>query len=84
MEADMIWRSLRGMLVVLTVATSVPAWAQTRGTPNSGRDIKIGTKQAPSARKSCPEYGPGFVRLKGASTCVRVGGGISMDGGIGR
>jgi hypothetical protein len=83
MEADMIWRSLRGMLVVLTVA-GVPTWAQTRGTPNSGRDIKIGTKQAPSAQKSCPEYGPGFVRFKGASTCVRVGGGISIGGGIGR
>jgi hypothetical protein len=71
------------MLVVLTVA-GVPAWAQTRGSPNSGRDIKIGTKQPPSARKSCSEYGPGFVRVEGASTCVRIGGGISVGGGIGR
>ncbi|MBN9147637.1 MULTISPECIES: hypothetical protein [unclassified Nitrobacter] len=82
----MIGRLLRGMLVVLSVA-GVPAWAQTRGSHNSGGDAKTGQvvgKQAPSTRKSCPEYGPGFVRVEGSSTCVQIGGAIGIDAGVRR
>jgi hypothetical protein len=82
----MIRRSLHGMLVVLTVS-GVSARAETRGSPHSHRDIKAGhaaVKQTPTARKSCPEYGPDFIRLEGSSTCVRIGGGISIGGGIRR
>jgi hypothetical protein len=82
----MIRRSLRGILVVLSVA-SVPAWGQTRGSHNSGGDAKTrqaAGKQAPSTRKSCQEYGPGFVRLEGSSTCVQIGGAIGIDAGVRR
>jgi hypothetical protein len=32
------------------------------------------------AARPCPEYGPGFVRLEGASTCVRASGQVRVDG----
>lgn len=82
----MIWRSLHGALVVLSVA-GLPAWAQTRGSHIHDRDIKTEQrteKAGSSARKSCPEYGPGFVRVEGSSSCVRIGGGIGVDVGTGR
>jgi hypothetical protein len=40
-----------------------------------------------AAARSCAEYGPGFVQLAGSSTCVKVGGAVSIDvgsSGIGR
>jgi hypothetical protein len=43
-------------------------------------------KGAGTAR-SCAEYGPGFVQLAGSSTCVKIGGAVSIDvgsSGIGR
>ncbi|MFQ3454381.1 hypothetical protein PMN64_13825 [Bradyrhizobium sp. UFLA01-814] len=30
----------------------------------------------------CASYGPGFVKVEGADTCVKLGGGISVDGGM--
>jgi hypothetical protein len=84
--SDMMWRSLLGMFVALSVA-GLPAWAQTRGSHIPDRDIKTrqpARKSAPPARKSCPEYGPGFVRGEGSSSCVRIGGGIGVDAGVGR
>jgi len=79
-------RLLFGISVGLVVAGS-PAWAQTHGRSATDRDLKIelpGKKAAPSARKSCPEFGPGFVRVEGSTSCVRVGGGISVEGGMRR
>ncbi|GAB1716382.1 MAG: hypothetical protein NTAFB05_14240 [Nitrobacter sp.] len=83
----MTWRSLRGIVVALSVA-GLPAWAQTRGSHISNHDIKAeqpARKAAPPARKPCAEFGPGFVWVEGSSSCVRIGGGIGVGGGgIGR
>jgi hypothetical protein len=80
----MTWRLLCGTLAALAVA-GMPVWAQTSGAFHSEREIKTGPtarKQEPSPRKPCTEYGPGFVRAEGSSTCVRIGGGISIGGGV--
>jgi len=71
---------------MLSVA-GLPAWAQTRGSHFSGRDIKTEQpvkKSGPSERKPCAEFGPGFVRVEGSSSCVRIGGSIGVDAGTGR
>jgi hypothetical protein len=71
------------VLVVLCVA-GTSAWAQTRGSHFSDRDIKTEQpvkKSGPSARKSCSEFGPGFVRVEGSSSCVRIGGSIGVGAG---
>ena len=81
----MILRSLFGMLVVLSLGGS-SAWAQTREW-HADRDIKteLPTKKiGPSTQQSCPEYGPGFVRVAGLPSCVRVGCRIGVDAGSGR
>jgi hypothetical protein len=35
----------------------------------------------PSAANPCAQYGAGWVQVKGSSTCVKVGGSISIDVG---
>jgi hypothetical protein len=37
--------------------------------------------QRAGGMKACPEYGAGFYRIDGSSTCVRVGGSIGTDVG---
>lgn len=32
-----------------------------------------------SRSKPCPEYGPGFVRMAGSSTCVKFGGKVEFE-----
>ncbi len=34
-----------------------------------------------SSANSCAAYGPGFVKLEGSDTCVKVGGAISIGVG---
>ena len=34
-----------------------------------------------SAGRSCAEYGPGFIQLAGSSTCVKIGGAVSIEAG---
>lgn len=38
----------------------------------------------PGARNSCAAYGPGFVKVDGTETCVRIGGAVSVGVGGGR
>ena len=37
-----------------------------------------------SSANSCAAYGPGFVKLEGSDTCVKVGGAISIGAGTSR
>jgi hypothetical protein len=37
-----------------------------------------------SSASSCAAYGPGFVKVEGSGTCVRVGGAISVGVGASR
>jgi len=35
----------------------------------------------PSAASSCAIYGAGFVKVEGSSTCVKIGGSITVESG---
>jgi hypothetical protein len=37
-----------------------------------------------SSANSCAAYGPGFVKLEGSDTCVKVGGAINVGVGTSR
>ena len=47
--------------------------------PDAGKTLpsKSVTRSNP-----CASYGPGFVKVEGSDTCVKLGGGISVDGGM--
>jgi hypothetical protein len=38
----------------------------------------IGFRQKSAARNSCAAFGPGFVKVEGTDTCVKVGGAFSV------
>ena len=54
------------------------AWAQ--------HDRKPARKSArtvhPKKATACPEFGPGFFRIAGSDTCIRIGGSISVETGV--
>jgi len=63
------------------------ALAEQSGIPNSDRTAPSG-KMLPlkgaSSGNSCAAYGPGFVKVAGSDTCVKVGGAVSVDVGTSR
>ena len=36
----------------------------------------------PSSANACAEYGAGFVKIEGTSTCMRIGGAVSIGAGV--
>lgn len=70
--------------VVLAMLLVAPVAAKTLRLPDAARSESsaktLPLKGAASAN-SCAAYGPGFVKVEGTSTCVHVGGSISVDAG---
>lgn len=65
--------------------TAAAAQAQSIGEPLPGRGPeKQRAKPVPAdvgGTRPCPEYGPGFVRVEGSTSCVRVGGSVRVEMG---
>jgi hypothetical protein len=50
--------------------TCVTAAELPRKTTAPPRDVKV---------RPCPAYGAGFVKIEGSSTCIKLGGSISVE-----
>jgi porin-like protein len=79
------------MIVVLTMtlaeALAPGASAQTLIEPNSKPKTQPpgSAKPHPALRtKACSSFGAGFVQLPGTDTCVKIGGYVTIDGGVNR
>ncbi len=74
----------RFFLAVAIAASPVMAFAaEPFGAPSKKTsDVKKSeSKDATSKRKSCAEYGQGFVWVETASSCVKMGGYVRFQAG---
>ena len=79
---------MRNALVVIAVIALLPASSsaveQPRPHKKSETSISAG-RQVPlkgaGAGNPCAAYGPGFVKVDGTQTCVKVGGAVSVGAG---
>ena len=64
-------------------ASAAPAQQFRDGKPD--RPAKSLPLRPPKAAANpCAEYGAGFVRIEGSSTCIKVGGSLSVGAGASR
>ena len=50
--------------------------------PRSKAEVpKPRAQRAPA--NPCAAYGPGFARIEGTETCIKIGGSIGISGGVG-
>jgi hypothetical protein len=78
--------SVRNLFLVAPVAlTLLPASAsaqqareQKQGRPAASLPLRA------KAINPCAEYGPGFVRVEGSSTCIKIGGNFGVGVGVSR
>lgn len=75
-------RTLLAMTTLLLTGTAALA-AEQPGRPKS--DNAASGKVLPLKRStpdnSCAAYGPGFVKVEGTSTCMKIGGEVSIGAG---
>ena len=74
-------RNIALAILVVVLPTWVAA-AQQSSQPHKNSP-KSGTPHPPVRGDSCKKYGPGFVRVEGSGLCVKLGGGVSVEGGGG-
>jgi hypothetical protein len=68
------------VLAVLSVSAA-PAQQLRDGKPN--RQAKSLPPRPAKAPNPCAEYGAGFVRIEGSSTCMKIGGSLGVGAGVG-
>ena len=72
------------LLIVAAMLPAIDAFAEqprlrkSDQTTTSGKQLPL--KRATSAN-SCAEFGTGFVRIEGTSTCMKIGGAVSIGAG---
>jgi hypothetical protein len=69
-------------VIVLAALSAAPASAQQlRDQKPDKPTTSIPLRPAKTASNPCAEYGPGFVKVEGSSTCMKIGGSISVGVG---
>jgi len=55
---------------------NAPQWSPTR--------LAAKAHEATQSKKSCKQFGAGFVAVPGSDACVKIGGFVTVEGGVGR
>jgi hypothetical protein len=78
------------MLAAVVTATALggadaSAQTLTNPYPKPAASPSVAAKsQAQDHLKPCPAYGAGFVQLSGTHTCIKIGGSVTTDAGMGQ
>jgi len=77
-------RAIFSVIVLALLSASMASAQQSRdGKP--GKPAKsLPLRPAKAAANPCAEYGAGFVRIEGSSTCIKIGGSIGVGVGTSR
>jgi hypothetical protein len=75
-------RFLTGLMLV--VCSAVLASAEELRAPKRGKAAASLPLRPKALANPCGEYGPGFVRIEGSSTCIKIGGSFSVGVGASR
>ena len=76
---------MRNALLVIAVVAVLPASPAVAEQPQAQKSDKAVARQLPlkgtSAVNSCAAYGPGFVKVDGTGSCVKIGGAVDVGAG---
>ena len=70
------------ILVVVLPATALAQQGNGRNfqtPPDAGKNLPTKTT---TRGNPCASFGSGFVKVEGSDTCVKLGGSVSVDGGM--
>ena len=68
-------------VIVVALLSASAAPAQQFRDDKPGKPAKTLPLRPAKAANPCAEYGAGFVRVEGSSTCVKIGGSLSVGVG---
>jgi hypothetical protein len=76
-------RIILAVIVLAVLSVSAALAQQSRGGKPEKPAKSLPLRPAKAAANPCAEYGAGFVRIEGSSTCIKIGGSIGVGVGAG-
>jgi hypothetical protein len=77
-------RTIVSVIIIAVLSASAASAQQSRDSELNKPAKLLPVRPAKAATNSCAEYGPGFVRIEGSSTCIKIGGSIGVGVGTSR
>jgi hypothetical protein len=74
-------RTIFLVIVLAVLSASVTSAQQSRDRRPDKPAPSVPLRPAKAAVSPCAEYGPGFVRVEGSSTCMKIGGSFGVGVG---
>jgi hypothetical protein len=74
-------RTIFPVIVLAVLSASAASAQQSRDRKPDKPAPSVPLRPAKAAANPCAEYGPGFVRIEGSSTCMKVGGSFGVGVG---
>jgi hypothetical protein len=74
-------RAMTRLILALAAMALPVSGAIAQQSPPPLKHATSSKARSPAKSKPCPEYGPGFVRVEGSSTCIKVGGYVRIEAG---
>jgi hypothetical protein len=76
-------RTVFPVIVLAVLSVSAAPAQQSRGGKPEKPTKSLPLRPAKAAANPCAEYGAGFFRIEGSSTCIKIGGSIGVGVGAG-
>jgi hypothetical protein len=70
------------MAVVLASAAAAAEQPRPQKPDKAATPGKLLPLKRSNSANACAEYGAGFVKVEGTSTCVKIGGAVSVGAGV--
>jgi hypothetical protein len=77
-------RTIIPVIVLAVLSASAASAQQSRDRKPDKPAASVPLRPAKTAANPCAEYGPGFVRIEGSFTCVKIGGSFGVGVGVSR
>jgi hypothetical protein len=76
-------RTIVAVILVAVLSAAVASAQQSREAKPGKPAKSLPLRPAKAATNPCAEYGPGFVRIEGSPTCIKIGGSVGIGVGMG-
>jgi hypothetical protein len=70
------------MVVVLPSVAAAEQQPRLQKPDTAATSGKLLPLKRSNSANACAEYGPGFVKIEGANTCMKIGGAVSVGAGV--
>jgi hypothetical protein len=76
-------RAIVPVIIVAVLSAQAASAQQSRDSKPAKPAKSLPLRPAKAAANPCAEYGAGFVRIEGSSTCMKIGGSVGIGAGVG-